>query len=150
MNHMILGRSLTFVCHQRTCTEPAQRSDLSIWQAFRRGQLDRGQLDRAPFADWLDRFRRISRAGCGLDCSGHARCAVHFARRCSPAPTLDDSKLRPYRCRHHSADVPASYIPPSRGSAGFPTCSRSSCTCASRQRLRTFLCQPNWPRVALN
>src|SRR5271165_1463962 len=72
--------------------------------------LVRVSVDRAAFTDWLDRLLWISRPRRGLDCSDWARHTVHSARRCEQAPTLDDSQLRPHRCRDHSAHVLASYL----------------------------------------
>jgi len=72
--------------------------------------LVRFTVDCAACADWLDRFRGISRARRGLDCSYRTRCAVYFTRRCDQAPALDDSQLRPHRRRYHSAHLPAPYF----------------------------------------
>jgi hypothetical protein len=62
---------------------------------LRRGaaRMERLGMDRATFADWLDRFRRISHPRRRLDCSGRPRRAPDFAGRFEWAPALDDSQL---------------------------------------------------------
>jgi hypothetical protein len=65
-------------------------------------------VDRAAFADWLGRLRRISYARRGLVRDDGDRSTVHFTRRRNRAPALDDSQLRPYCRSRHSAHLLAS------------------------------------------
>src|SRR5260370_20152317 len=69
--------------------------------------LVRFGVDRAAFADRMDRRLGISNAGRGLDCNDRAGGAIHLARRCDAAPPVDDSQLRTDGGSHYFADVPA-------------------------------------------
>src|ERR1700746_1055381 len=67
-------------------------------------------VDRATFADCLDRFRRISPPRRRLDCNNRPRPAADFAGRFAWAPALDDSQLRLDRGGDHAAYVFASGV----------------------------------------
>ncbi len=104
-----LGRCSLFLASAKKLESPSPPG----MDRLRRGLawLVRFPLDRAPFADRLDRVLRISRPRRGLDCRDRARCEVHFTRRCHQTPSVDASQLRAYSRGHHSADVLSSYFP---------------------------------------